>query len=129
MGVSYERKDKYDINDLLQIMEILRSEQGCPWDKEQTHASMRKDMIEEAYEVCEAIDLDDRDLLKEELGDVLLQVVHHARIEEEQGTFNFQDVCDGICKKLILRHPHVFADTHVSSTGGFAKLGADQRGK
>lgn len=98
MGVSYERKDKYDINDLLQIMEILRSEQGCPWDREQTHASMRKDMIEEAYEVCEAIDLDDRDLLKEELGDVLLQVVHHARIEEEQGTFNFQDVCDGICK-------------------------------
>ena len=93
MGVSYERKDKYDINDLLQIMEILRSEQGCPWDREQTHASMRKDMIEEAYEVCEAIDLDDRDLLKEELGDVLLQVVHHARIEEEQGTFNFQDVC------------------------------------
>lgn len=117
MGVSYERKDKYDINDLLQIMEILRSEQGCPWDREQTHASMRKDMIEEAYEVCEAIDLDDRDLLKEELGDVLLQVVHHARIEEEQGTFNFQDVCDGICKKLILRHPHVFADTQVSSTG------------
>ena len=95
MGVSYERKDKYDINDLLQIMEILRSEQGCPWDREQTHASMRK----------------------EELGDVLLQVVHHARIEEEQGTFNFQDVCDGICKKLILRHPHVFADTQVSSTG------------
>lgn len=83
MGVSYERKDKYDINDLLQIMEILRSEQGCPWDREQTHASMRKDMIEEAYEVCEAIDLDDRDLLKEELGDVLLQVVHHARIRKK----------------------------------------------
>lgn len=129
MGVSYERKDKYDINDLLQIMEILRSEQGCPWDREQTHASMRKDMIEEAYEVCEAIDLDDRDLLKEELGDVLLQVVHHARIEEEQGTFNFQDVCDGICKKLILRHPHVFADTQVSSTGEVLQTGSRSKRK
>ena len=88
MGVSYEKKEKYDINDLLNIMEILRGEQGCPWDKEQTHASMRKDMIEEAYEVCEAIDLDDKALLKEELGDVLLQVVHHARIEQEQGSFD-----------------------------------------
>lgn len=116
MGVSYEKKEKYDINDLLNIMEILRGEQGCPWDKEQTHASMRKDMIEEAYEVCEAIDLDDKALLKEELGDVLLQVVHHARIEQEQGSFDFSDVCDGICKKLIVRHPHVFADTQVSST-------------
>src|SRR5699024_3692658 len=110
------KKEKYDINDLLNIMEILRGEQGCPWDKEQTHASMRKDMIEEAYEVCEAIDLDDKALLKEELGDVLLQVVHHARIEQEQGSFDFSDVCDGICKKLIVRHPHVFADTQVSST-------------
>lgn len=117
MGVSYERKEKYDINDLLEIMRILRGEGGCPWDREQTHASMRKDMIEEAYEVCEAIDLDDKALLKEELGDVLLQVVHHARIEQEQGSFDFNDVCDGICKKLIVRHPHVFADTQVSSTG------------
>lgn len=116
MGVSYEKKEKYDINDLLDIMQILRSEEGCPWDKEQTHTSMRKDMIEEAYEVCEAIDMNDRDLLKEELGDVLLQVVHHSRIEEEQGNFNFQDVCDGICKKLIIRHPHVFGDTQVENT-------------
>ena len=116
MSVSYERKEKYDINDLLEIMKILRSEEGCPWDREQTHASMRKDMLEEAYEVCEAIDMNDRDLLKEELGDVLLQVVHHARIEEEQGTFNFDDVCDGICKKLIVRHPHVFADVQVENT-------------
>ena len=117
MGVSYERKEKYGIDDLLEIMRILRGEGGCPWDREQTHASMRKDMLEEAYEVCEAIDLEDRDLLKEELGDVLLQVVHHARIEEEQGNFNFDDVCDGICKKLIIRHPHVFGDVSVSSTG------------
>ena len=101
MSVSYEKKEKYSIDDLLRIMEILRSEEGCPWDREQTHPSMRRDMIEEAYEVCEAIDLNDTDLLKEELGDVLLQVVHHARIEQEQGSFDFQDVCDGICRKLI----------------------------
>ena len=82
MSVSYQKKEKYGIDDLLQIMQILRGEGGCPWDREQTHESMRRDMLEEAYEVCEAIDLNDRDLLKEELGDVLLQVVHHARIEE-----------------------------------------------
>ena len=117
MSVSYQKKEKYGIDDLLQIMQILRGEGGCPWDREQTHESMRRDMLEEAYEVCEAIDLNDRDLLKEELGDVLLQVVHHARIEEEQGSFNFEDVCDGICRKLIVRHPHVFADVQVSSTG------------
>ena len=103
MSVSYEKKEKYSIDDLLRIMEILRSEEGCPWDREQTHPSMRRDMIEEAYEVCEAIDLNDTDLLKEELGDVLLQVVHHARIEQEQGSFDFRDVCDGICLKLIQR--------------------------
>ena len=118
MSVSYERKEKYDINDLLEIMKILRSEEGCPWDREQTHASMRKDMLEEAYEVCEAIDMNDRDLLKEELGDVLLQVVHHARIEEEQGTFNFDDVCDGICKKLIV----------CRRAGGKHRRGAEQLG-
>ena len=86
VSVSYQKKEKYGIDDLLQIMQILRGEGGCPWDREQTHESMRRDMLEEAYEVCEAIDLNDRDLLKEELGDVLLQVVHHARIEEEQGS-------------------------------------------
>ena len=116
MSVSYEKKEKYSIDDLLRIMEILRSEEGCPWDREQTHPSMRRDMIEEAYEVCEAIDLNDTDLLKEELGDVLLQVVHHARIEQEQGSFDFRDVCDGICRKLIQRHPHVFADVQVDGT-------------
>ena len=104
MSVSYEKKEKYSIDDLLRIMEILRSEEGCPWDREQTHPSMRRDMIEEAYEVCEAIDLNDTDLLKEELGDVLLQVVHHARIEQEQGSFDFRDVCDGICRTCTTRY-------------------------
>ncbi len=103
-------KDRYDINDLLRIMAILRSPGGCPWDKVQTHRSIRKDFIEETYEVIEAINNDDAYLLKEELGDVLLQVVFHAQIESETGAFDFNDVCDGICKKLIIRHPHVFAD-------------------
>ena len=108
MSVSYEKKEKYSIDDLLRIMEILRSEEGCPWDREQTHPSMRRDMIEEAYEVCEAIDLNDTDLLKEELGDVLLQVLFHTDIERAAGRFDLNDVCDAECKKLIFRHPFLF---------------------
>ena len=109
--MDFEFKSRYDIEDLLKIMEILRSENGCPWDMEQDHKSIRKDFIEEVYEVCEAIDLDDSELLREELGDVLLQVVFHARIEEEQGNFTFNDAVNDICQKLIIRHPHVFGDT------------------
>ncbi len=111
-----EFKDNYRIDDLLEIMRILRSENGCVWDREQNHASIRKSMIEEAYEAAEAIDLDDMDMLREELGDVLLQVVFHARMEEERGGFDFDGVCDGICKKLILRHPHVFGDVKVNDS-------------
>mgnify|MGYP001042313764 CR=1 FL=1 len=81
--VEYQRKDRYDINDLRDIMSILRSPQGCPWDREQTHKSIRSNFIEETYEAVEAIDTDDLDLLKEELGDVLLQVALHAEIESE----------------------------------------------
>lgn len=108
--MDFNFKDKYDINDLIRIMEILRSENGCPWDKEQNHKSIRQNLIEETYEVVEAIDNEDTELLKEELGDVLLQVVFHSRIEQEEGRFDFSDVADGICKKLIIRHPHVFGD-------------------
>lgn len=108
--MNFNFKDKYDINDLVRIMEILRSENGCPWDKEQNHKSIRQNLIEETYEVIEAIDNDDTELLKEELGDVLLQVVFHSRIEQEEGRFDFSDVADGICKKLIVRHPHVFGN-------------------
>ncbi len=104
------------MQDLLQIMETLRGENGCPWDREQDHHSIRRNFLEETYEVCEAIDNEDPALLKEELGDVLLQVVFHARMEEEAGRFSFSDVCDGICKKLIERHPHIFGDIHVSGT-------------
>ena len=114
--VEYQQKDHYEIGDLLDIVRLLRSEGGCPWDIEQTHESIRSDMIEEACEVIEAIDLKDSDLLREELGDVLLQVVFHCRIEEEYGTFTFSEVCDEICKKLIVRHPHVFGDVKADST-------------
>ena len=104
------RKDSYHFEDLVKIMEILRGEGGCPWDREQTHKSIRNDLIEETYEVIEAIDTENPTLLREELGDVLLQVVFHARISEEEKTFCIDDVTDEICRKLIHRHPHVFAD-------------------
>lgn len=110
MSVQFPSKEKYDIDDLLRIMEILRGEGGCPWDKEQNHHSIRNNFIEETYEVIEAIDINDTALLKEELGDVLLQIVFHAQMEKEQNQFGFDDVCNDICKKLIHRHPHVFGD-------------------
>ena len=114
--VEYQQKDHYSINDLLDIVRLLRSEGGCPWDREQTHQSIRSDLIEETCEVIEAIDLEDSELLREELGDVLLQVVFHCRIEEEKSSFRFDDVCDEVCKKLIIRHPHVFGDVTANTT-------------
>lgn len=113
--MEFNYKKKYDINDLVNIVEILRSENGCPWDKEQTHKSIRKNLIEETYEVCEAIDDENPDMLKEELGDVLLQVVFHSRMEQEKNAFDFNDVANDICKKLIIRHPHIFSDVSVNS--------------
>ncbi len=110
-------KDHYGMDDLLRIMEILRGEGGCVWDREQDHHTIRNNFIEETYEAVEAIDREDPDLLREELGDVLLQVVFHARMEEEAGGFSFSDVCDGICKKLVYRHPHVFGDVTVENSG------------
>lgn len=111
--MNFEFKEKYKMSDLI---DILRSPNGCPWDKEQTHKSIRSNFIEETYEVIEAIDTDNIDLLKEELGDVLLQVVFHSKMEEELGNFDFDDVADGICKKLIIRHPHVFSNLKVNSS-------------
>ena len=112
--LNFERKERYGVDDLVGIMELLRSPDGCPWDREQTHASVRRNLIEEAYEAAEAIDLDDKAGLAEELGDVLLQIVFHCQMEREAGGFTLDDVADGVCKKLIYRHPHVFADTQVS---------------
>lgn len=100
--------NKKDFNDLLDIIEILRGENGCPWDKEQTHKSLEKALIEESYEVIDAIEQDDDNSLIEELGDVLLQVVFHASIGKEDGYFDIGDIIEGICNKMISRHPHVF---------------------
>lgn len=112
--MSFKFKNSYTIDDLREIMKILRSDNGCPWDREQTHQSIRKNFIEETYEVCEAIDKDDSELLKEELGDVLLQIIFHSCFEEEKNVFTFDDVVTDISKKLIVRHPHVFGDVKVS---------------
>lgn len=103
-------KKSYNVYDLADIVRVLRSENGCPWDKVQTHQSIRKDFLEETYEVLEAIDADNADMLREELGDVLLQVVFHCQIEDEKKVFDLDAVADEVCKKLIIRHPHVFGD-------------------
>ena len=106
----------YGFEDLITVVEVLRSEEGCPWDREQDHKSIRRDFIEETYEVIEAIDTENRELLREELGDVLLQVVFHAQIETEPNTFTIEDVANDICAKLIHRHPHVFGSVIANTT-------------
>lgn len=113
--MEFERKTRYTVEDLCEIMRLLRSENGCPWDRVQTHESIRKNLIEETYEAVEAIDCKDSSMLKEELGDVLLQVVFHAQMEDEEGRFTFGDVANDICQKLIIRHPHIFSDTKADS--------------
>ncbi len=113
--INFVRKPRYDYNDLLEIIRLLRSPEGCPWDRVQTHGSIRRGLLEEAYEAAEAIDLDDAALLREELGDVLMQVVFHADIERDAGRFDMDDVCDGVVKKLLYRHPHVFGTAHEDS--------------
>ncbi len=104
-----------EIQKLLQTMKTLRGENGCEWDRKQTHFTIRQNMLEEAYEAVDAINSNDMKHLKEELGDVLLQVVLHSQIADDNGCFNFEDVARGINKKLIHRHPHVFSDTKVKN--------------
>lgn len=106
---------KYTLDDLVQVIRILRGENGCPWDRVQTHASIRQDMLEEAYEAADAIDKGDMENLCEELGDVLMQVVFHAEIEAEKGGFTIEDVIRGICEKMVYRHPHVFGNGKVQA--------------
>ena len=108
--VDFENKPVYGMCDLKKIMKLLRGPGGCPWDSEQTHESIRRNLLEEAYEAAEAIDGGGREELIEELGDVLMQVLFHAEIAEEAGSFNLDDIADATCKKLIRRHPHVFGD-------------------
>ena len=114
--IDFIRKESYGLKDLENIVAILRAPGGCPWDAEQTHASARRDLLEESYEVAEAIDEGSAEHLKEELGDLLLQVFMHAEMEREQGGFTVDDVADGICKKLIYRHPHVFGQVEVKDS-------------
>ena len=114
-------KDRYTCEDLVHIVTLLRSPGGCPWDREQTHESIRKNFIEETYEVVEAIDKASPEMLREELGDVLLQIMLHAEMEREKGVFDFDDVCNEIAQKLIIRHPHVFGDVQVSGSAEVLK--------
>lgn len=116
MSVDFEIKDNYDINDFLRLVTVLRSPGGCPWDRKQTHESIKKNFIEETYEAVEAINKADSEGLKEELGDVLLQVAMHSEMESEKGSFDFNDVVNDICKKLVVRHPHVFGDAAAQSS-------------
>ncbi len=121
----------YGFEDLIDVVEVLRSEEGCPWDREQDHKSIRKDFIEETYEVIEAIDTDNPELLREELGDVLLQVVFHTQIEREKQVFTIEDVANDICVKLIHRHPHVFgnvqADTSEKVLSNWEKIKSEEK--
>ncbi len=109
------KKKKYTIDDLVDVMHKLRAPDGCPWDSVQTHESIRRDFLEECYEAVEAIDEKNPEMMREELGDVLLQVVFHSVIEEEKGNFDFSDVVNDVAAKMIIRHPHVFGDTAVKN--------------
>ena len=106
--VDFVSKLSYDVDDLKTLIGVLRGPQGCPWDREQTHKSIRRNLLEEAFEAAEAIDSGSTDELLEELGDVLMQVVFHADIADNAGLFTLNDIADTACKKLIRRHPHVF---------------------
>lgn len=110
-------KDSYGFDDLLLIVRMLRSPRGCPWDREQTHSSIRADLLEETYELAEAIDLDSTELLREETGDVLLQTVLHSQISSEEGRYDMNDVVNELCNKLIIRHPHVFGTATAEGSG------------
>lgn len=107
---------KYNFNELVGIIKTLRSPGGCPWDIEQTHKSIRNSFLEETYEAVDAIDRENDTDLCEELGDVLLQILLHAQMGKEDGTFDIEDVVDGVARKMILRHPHVFGNVKSDTT-------------
>jgi len=113
--VDFVSKPSYDMDDLKVLMSFLCGPDGCPWDSEQTHESIRRNLLEEAYEAAEAIDIGDDGLLVEELGDVLMQVLFHSDIAERSGRFDLNTVADATCKKLIRRHPHVFGDVRAKN--------------
>ena len=111
-----KNKQSYTFEDLLAVTRILRSENGCPWDREQDHHSIRAELIEETYEVIEAIDNEDSKLLREELGDLLFQIVFHSQIEAESERFDIEGVINDITAKMVHRHPHVFGDVNVENS-------------
>ena len=125
------KNEKYSFDDLCLLAKLLRSEGGCPWDREQTHKSIRKDIIEETYEVIEAIDKEDPALMREELGDLLWQVVFHAELEREEGRSDMSDIIHDICSKLVHRHPHVFgtvvADTSDVVLSNWEKIKTEEK--
>ena len=114
--VDFQCKRRYGWEDFLEIMRLLRSPGGCPWDAEQTHGSIRRNFLEETYEALDAIDRDDPAGMCEELGDVLMQAAFHAQIEAERGRFTMDDVVDGVAQKLVYRHPHVFGTAEVADS-------------
>lgn len=105
--VDFVCKESYDLGDFIALIDYLRSPKGCPWDREQTHESIRRNVLEEAYEVCEAIDEGKPEHLCEELGDLLMQVILHASMAKDEGQFDMDAISDMACKKLVHRHPHV----------------------
>lgn len=114
--ITLEKNTRFDFSELMEIMDKLRSPNGCEWDKAQTHKSIRINLIEEAYELLEAIDLDDRDMLIEETGDVLLQAIFHTQIAKEDGAFDYYDMITTLCRKLVDRHTHIFGDNHAENS-------------
>ena len=132
--VDFQCKSRYDYEDFLTVMRLLRGPGGCPWDAEQTHQSIRRNFLEETYEVIDALDKDSAPDMCEELGDVFMQVVFHAIMEEERGRFTMADVVDGVTKKMIFRHPHVFgggmtADTSEQVLTNWEVLKREEKGQ
>ena len=112
--INFTSKPRYMLDDLIRLVHALRAPGGCPWDAAQTHLSIRRNFLEEAYEACEALDCDDEAMLREELGDVLLQVLFHADIEADRGRMTIDDIADAECRKLIFRHPFLFGGERAS---------------
>ena len=112
--INFTSKPRYMLDDLIRLVHVLRAPGGCPWDAAQTHLSIRRNFLEEAYEACEALDCDDEAMLREELGDVLLQVLFHADIEADRGRMTIDDIADAECRKLIFRHPFLFGGERAS---------------
>ena len=129
--IDWPEKEHYTAEDLVEIVRILRQPDGCPWDRAQTHQSIRKNFLEETCEALEAIDADDPQMLREELGDVLMQVAFHAVLEEEQGRSTFEGICREVCEKLVYRHPHVFASSAAQNAGinGWDALKNKEKGR